>query len=303
MNIVHKLVLASKGFCMGAADVVPGVSGGTMAFILGIYPSLLQAIRSFDLELLRLLGSGRLRQARDHAHLGFLIPLLLGDFAALMFFTRIVPLPQLIITDPEPVYGLFFGLIIGSIIILMRSMPPWRPIGWIQLLLGLALGWYVITLVPMNTPETPGFVFFSGAVAICAMILPGISGSFILLILKKYAYIFDAVGRLDLGIILPFAAGAIAGLMVFSRILVWLLKHYYQATVLAISGILMASLWSIWPFQERVYETVRDKPRLIASTPIWPPSWDGGLILPLALMLTGLAAVLLISRLAGGKAG
>ena len=301
MNILHKMVLALKGFCMGAADVVPGVSGGTMAFILGIYPTLLQAIRSFDLELLRLLGRGRLCQAQAHAHLGFLIPLLLGDFAALMFFTRIVPLPQLIITDPEPVYGLFFGLIIGSIIILMRSMPPWRPIGWIQLLVGIALGWFVINLVPMSTPETPLFVFFSGAVAICAMILPGISGSFILVILRKYAYVFDAVGRLDLSIILPFAVGAIAGLMVFSRILVWLLKHYYQATVLAISGILIASLWAIWPFQQRLYETVRDKPRLIASTPVWPSSWDGSIVLSLALMLTGLVVVLLISHLAGRK--
>jgi len=302
MKLGHRLVLTLKGFCMGAADVVPGVSGGTMAFILGIYPTLLQAIRSFDIELLRLLGRGRLRQARDHAHLGFLIPLLLGDFAALLFFTRIVPLPQLIITDPEPVYGLFFGLIIGSIIILMRSMPPWRPIGWIQLLLGIAVGWYVINLVPVNTPETPLFVFFSGAVAICAMILPGISGSFILLILRKYAYVFDAVGRLDFAVILPFAVGAIAGLMVFSRILVWLLKHYYQATVLAISGILIASLWAIWPFQQRLYETVRDKPRLIASTPIWPTAWDGGIALSVALMLTGLVAVLLISHLAGRKA-
>ncbi len=286
---------------MGAADVVPGVSGGTMAFILGIYPTLLQAIRSFDLELLRLLGAGRLRQAHAHAHLGFLIPLLLGDFAALLFFTRIVPLPQLIISDPEPVYSLFFGLIIGSIIILMRSMPPWRPIGWMQLALGIALGWYVINLVPVNTPETSLFVFLSGAVAICAMILPGISGSFILLILKKYAYIFDAVGRLDLSIILPFALGAITGLMVFSRLLVWLLKHYYQATILAISGILIASLWSIWPFQQRLYETVRDKPRLIASSPIWPRAWDEVMILSVVLMLTGLVSVLLVSHLADRK--
>jgi len=297
-SLRDRLLFAAKGFCMGAADVVPGVSGGTMALILGIYARLIDAIRSFDLAWLGLLARGRFAQALRYPDLGFLVPLGIGIFAALMVFTRVIPLPVLVRTQPELVYGLFFGLIAGSIVLLTRQLEAMHARSWLQLAAGTVLGLAVVNLVPMATSETAGFVFLSGALAISAMLLPGISGSFILLILKKYAYIFEAVGRLDLAVLLPFILGMATGLVLFSRVLSWLIHHYYQASMRVIIGLLTGSLWVIWPFQQRVYETVAGKEKLLSTTPVLPPTVDGQVLFSIALIAAGLALVLLLGHLA-----
>ena len=286
-----------KGFCMGAADVVPGVSGGTMAFILGIYRRLIDAIRAFDLAALRLVLGGQLRGAAVHVDLVFLLWLGAGIAAALMFFTRVVPLPTLIRTDPVPVYALFFGLIVGSVVVLMRGLKHVNAGDVVALLAGVALGFVIVNVTPAETPEASWFIFACGSLAICAMILPGISGSFILLLLRKYAYIFDALGRLDLTIVVPFALGAATGLMLFSRVLSWLLAHFERRCLLVIAGLLVGSLWMIWPYQRRVFEIVRDKERLVASTPVWPDAFDAIFFLALALALIGFFGVVMLDRM------
>ncbi len=283
---------------MGAADVVPGVSGGTIAFITGIYERLLQAIQSFNTHLLRLLLKGAFRQAVMHTDLAFLVPLALGIMSALLFFTRIVPLPELIITRPELVYGLFFGLILASIIVLMqqaRVLRGWSPL-W--LISGAAFGFALVNLVPGQTPTGAWFIFLCGALAISAMILPGISGSFILLVLQKYSYIFSAIGRLDLSILAPFTLGIVFGLMLFSRLLNWLLGRFYQQSLAAIIGILVGSLWMIWPFQDRRYIVINDRQKLLGSTPVWPEQLDTTVYLSLALALAGVLLVAGIHALA-----
>lgn len=282
---------------MGAADVVPGVSGGTMALILGIYERLLSAIRRFDLQLLRLLFAKRVNDATSHVDLRFLLILGSGIACALMFFTRIIPLPSLILTHPEMIYALFFGLLIASIVILVRQQKPLRIGKLMWIAFGVALGLLVVNLVPQQTPTASWFIFLCGAVAICAMILPGISGSFILLILQKYAYVFDAIGRLDFSVIAPFALGCGCGLLLFSHFLGWLLKRFHEATLLTIIGVLIGSLWVIWPFQERVYETIRGKQRLLHSSPIVPSDLDWNLLVACALALFGVVAVLSIHKL------
>jgi putative membrane protein len=292
------LVVVLKGFCMGSADIVPGVSGGTMALILGIYERLLNAIRSFDLAWLRNLLRLRWGDAFGRNDLLFLIPLLFGIAMALLFFTRVVSLPGLIISHPEEVYGLFFGLILASIIILMGQVEKYgaKEIG--ISLVGIAVGLVIVNLVPMETPTAGWFIFLCGFVAICAMLLPGISGSFILLILGKYAYIVDALGRFDLTVIGLFAAGAVAGLIAFSRAIGWLLRHYHQLTLLMIKGILIGSLWIIWPFQQRSYQIVNGKNKLVGSQPGWPDALDSTAGVSIALMLAGFALVLVIHGLA-----
>ena len=286
---------------MGAADVIPGVSGGTMAFILGIYEELIAAIKSFDsswlLSLLRL----ELKAVISKPHFGFIVPLGIGVLCALMFFTRVIPLPDLLVDYPEHIYGLFFGLIVGSIFVLIKGMNDLKAGEYLIILPGLILGLVVFNLVPTQTPETAWFVFLSGALAICAMILPGISGSFILLILNKYAYIFNAIGHFKFSILIPFGFGVVTGLLLFSRILSYLLNKYNRGTILFISGLLLASLYVIWPFQERVYEMVRGKPRLIASTPLWPGDISQTVIASFALLICGLAFVIIISRLSERK--
>lgn len=297
----EKLTLALKGFCMGAADVVPGVSGGTMAFILGIYARWLAAIQSFDSRWLGYVLRLDVKNAIRYPHFGFVIPLALGIFCALIFFTRIIPLPQLLHTHPEIVYGLFFGLILGSILHLLREAGQFSASTWGFLILGIIAGWLVVNLVPVDTPDSGWFIFICGFVAISAMLLPGISGSFILLILRKYDTIFSAIGRFEFSIIIPFGLGLVAGLVVFSRFLTWLLARFYQQTLVAITGILIGSLWMIWPFQERVYIVVREKQRLISSTPLWPEAFTSQVIVGLVMMLLGLAIVLWLNYLSSTR--
>jgi putative membrane protein len=295
------LLIFVKGLCMGAADVVPGVSGGTMALILGIYQRLLEAIRAFDVKLLRLLASGRFSDAAAHVDLAFLIALGAGIFTALLFFTRVVSLPQLLREHPEPIYALFFGLIIGSIVVLLRVLGALRARDMACLAAGTLLGLAIVNVVPFETPEDPWFIFASGALAICAMILPGISGSFILLLLRKYEHVFDAIGHFDLAVIVPFALGAASGLALFSRLLVWLLRHHYRVTLTTIVGMLMGSLWLLWPFQSRSYELIRGKQQLVFSTPVWPANPGAGEALAAVLCVVGIIAVMLIDGLARRK--
>ena len=292
-------LISLKGFCMGAADVVPGVSGGTMALILGIYQRLLNAIRCFDIAALGIALKFQVRAFIRHTDLLFVGFLLFGIACAIGFFTRVVPLPKLINTHPELVYGLFFGLIVGSVVVLIREQRDMKTHHWALLALGTLLGFIIVNLVPTETPRTWWFVMFAGAVAISAMILPGISGSFILLILQKYAYVFDALGRLDMSVVIPFFAGCAIGLIAFSRVLSWLLKRYYETTIALIIGLLVGSLWRIWPFQDRVYVTVREKARLVKSTPVAPSQWDATTFGSIGLALIGLVVVIVITKIAG----
>jgi putative membrane protein len=292
---------AMQGFCMGSADIIPGVSGGTMALILGIYERLLEAIRSFDRAWLADLLRLRLTSALARNDLGFLLPLAGGIVLALLFFTRVVPLPRLIVTHPELVYGLFFGLILASVVVLMGEVERYgvREILWA--LAGTVLGFAIVNLVPVATPNAAWFIFLCGFVAISAMLLPGISGSFILLILGKYAYMIEALGAFDVSVILAFVLGALSGLIAFSRAIVWLLHHYHQATLLVIKGILIGSLWVIWPFQDRVYETIHGKARLVSARPVWPDALDGTVLWGGLLAVAGFALVIVLHRLSARR--
>lgn len=295
--LISRLKLIAKGFCIGSADVVPGVSGGTMAFILGIYPQLINAIKSFDNEWLKMILSFNLKEIINRPHFGFLIPLGIGAVSALIFFTRVISLPTLIRTQPEIIYGLFFGLVMGSVILLFRHLGMTLLLKQVLfLLLGALFGSFVVTMVPASTPDSSWFIFLCGAIAISAMILPGISGSFILLMMKKYAYIFNAIGHFDFSIILPFAFGILAGVVFFSRVLSYLLKRFYQQSILFITGLLIASLYVIWPFQTRVYEVIRHKERLVSSVPYIPDVFNTQILYSLLMMLVGLILVIVLDH-------
>ncbi|MEX0684877.1 MAG: DUF368 domain-containing protein [Balneolales bacterium] len=252
--------LIAKGFCMGSADVVPGVSGGTMALILGIYTRLINSIKSVDIRFFRLLLNFKFIEALRHVNFFFLSSVFLGIIAAIIFFTRIIPLPVLIHTQPEAVYGLFFGLIAGSVYLLIKSLPRF---GWgeaLYLACGTLIGFWVVNLVPTDTPENAPFVFLTGTIAVTALVLPGISGSFMLLILRKYDYILSNLGLLGtpetleaLYVLIPFGLGMLAGLAAFTRFLSWLLDHYYIVTICILIGFMIGSLYVIWPYQTREY--------------------------------------------------
>lgn len=255
--------LMIKGFLMGSADIVPGVSGGTMALITGIYDRLIFAIKSFDSRALKSLFTGSLKKLTSLIHWKFLFLLASGMVLAVIFFTRIVPLQIYMFTHAEIVYGLFFGLILGSVFMLVAEIEP-KNRSWklaLPLLCGTLFGFWVVTLVPGDTPETFWFVFITGSIAISAMILPGISGSYILLIFQKYDYILGLLselggeGTVEAAIKLaPFVFGMATGLVIFSRVLSWLLKRYYTITIVVLIGFLIGSLYVIWPYQHREFQ-------------------------------------------------
>ena len=279
---------------MGAADVVPGVSGGTIALIMGIYQSLIDAIRSFDMTWLKSVLTLDIKTAIQRPHFAFIIPLMIGILLAVIIFTRVIPLPTLIKTHPELVYGLFFGLIVASIVVLLIESRVRTFSAILFVLFGITFGFFVFNLVPAETPTDAWFIFISGAIAICAMILPGISGSFLLLMMKKYAYILNAIGHFQLSVIVPFALGAAFGLIIFSRVLSYFLHHFYQYTLALIIGLLIASLWVIWPFQMREYVQLDNKQKLISSTPYLPEQITNDVLFSISLMIIGCVLVALV---------
>jgi putative membrane protein len=236
---------------MGSADVVPGVSGGSMAFIMGIYGQLLEAVAGFDLQLLALLRRGEWAAAAARVHLGFLVPLLAGLLGAVLILVR--PITWLYANQPERLFALFFGLILGSIVLIARH-AHWGRSGVMAMAAGVSGALLLVTRVPVTMPHDPFTIFWSGAVAIMAMILPGVSGSFLLLVLGQYQHVMEAVKGLDLATLVPFALGCAVGLMVFVRLLRWLLARWHGQTVALLVGFMAGSLWKIWPFRD-VLET------------------------------------------------
>lgn len=239
--------LVFSGAAMGAADVVPGVSGGTMAFILGVYEELIHSIKSVNLTFLRLCWQRQFRAAWQHVNGSFIVALGGGLGTAVLALARL--LSWLLEQYPELLYAFFFGLVVASIVAISAHVH-WRPSMYATLVVGTVVAYVVVGLVPLDMPSDPLTLFLSGAIAICAMILPGISGSFILLILGQYATILNAVSSLDLRVLVPAAIGMAVGLLSFARLLSWLLKHYHQVTVTLLVGFMVGSLRRIWPFKE-----------------------------------------------------
>jgi putative membrane protein len=283
-----------SGFCMGTADVVPGVSGGTMAVALGIYHQLLAAITSANKEALLELLRFDLKQVFRIVHWRFLASLFFGVAIGVGVMVKIVKLPTMVVgSSPHRplVYAVFFGMVLASAVVLGRNMKGWGATRVGAMVLGAAAGFAIVNLVPVATPEHPAFVFMCGAVAICAMLLPGISGSFILLILGKYAYVLGALSALDFVVIIPFVLGCLTGLLLFSRVLKWLLDHWQDTVLASLIGLLLGSLWRIWPYQHIQEIVVREKTRVIGATPFWPEAIEPKIVIGLivgALFVAGI---------------
>lgn len=256
---------------MGAADIVPGVSGGTMALALGVYKQFIEAIKSFDLIWLKSCLTLNLREIQSRPHFGFLIPLIFGLVCAIIFFTKIISLPSLLITNPEAIYALFSGLVLGSAIILLKDGTNVSALYRMSLIFGgLSFGMFVLTVAPTNLPDTTTTLFLAGVLATSAMVLPGVSGSLILLIIGKYATILNALDSFNLHLLIPFAMGALTGLIAMSRVLSWTINQHQTPFKLIMCGILTASLYKIWPFQNREYFESDGVMQLVDATPYIP---------------------------------
>ena len=250
------LMLVLKGMGMGAADVVPGVSGGTIAFITGIYEELINSIKSVNFKSLRLLLGGKLTEFWKAINGTFLVSVLLG--IGISVFSLAKGLKFLLDHYPILVWSFFFGLIIASAVYIVRSVNTWNIGSVISGIAGIVVAYFITIISPAEANTTYWFIFISGAIAICAMILPGISGSFILVLLGMYKFILEAVGNFQVAVILVFLVGAAIGIISFSNVLSWLLKKYHNQTIAMLAGFMVGSLNKVWPWKE-VTKTFTDR--------------------------------------------
>ena len=240
---------------MGAADAVPGVSGGTIAFISGIYEELITTISGVNLSLWTTLRKQGFSSFWKQLNGNFLLALLTGIVISFITFMRLAKF--LIEQHPVLIWSFFFGLIVASIFFVGKQIEKWNLGTFIALAIGTLAAYFITTLPLMANNDSSIFLFFAGALAICAMILPGISGSFILVILGAYKTLSDALHDFDIKRVAIFAVGALIGLLSFSHVLKWLFKHYKNSTLAVLTGFIFGSLNKIWPWKETL--TVMEK--------------------------------------------
>ena len=255
-------MVALKGFLMGAANVIPGVSGGTIAFLTGIYVELIDSIKSINGQSLGLLLRGKLAQFWKAVNGNFLLALAVGIVVSV--FTLAKLMTYLLVNYPIQTWAFFFGLVLVSTVYMIRQLDDLKIKHWLSLAVGAACGVALCLVAPSQTGDSLLFIFVCGAVAMCTMVLPGISGSFILVLLGKYAFMLDAVGNLNLPVLIVFAAGAIIGILAFSHALSWLLKKAYNGTMMFLAGLMLGSLVKVWPWKIML-ENGTDRPILPAQ--------------------------------------
>ena len=294
------LLIFVKGFAMGLGDSVPGISGGTIAVITEIYDRLIYAIRSVDTQALRLLMKGRIAACWQYIDGNFLLLIGLGILGGLLSSANTV----LFLLDNyrEALMAFFIGLVLASIA-LLRKQYSLRSVGaCLALLAGLAVTIGVGMLDVLQAELSGPYLFFCGAIAICAMILPGLSGAFILILLGAYQYMLQALLAFELPSILMFVAGCVFGLLAFSRLLAWMLREFHALAYALITGMLTGSLWVLWPWQRIVssYLDVEGETHALRTVPVWPLNYEEltgqrpGILLALLLLLLGAAAVLVL---------
>lgn len=259
---------------MGAADVVPGVSGGTIAFITGIYEELINSIRSVNWQALKLLFSFRFAEFWQKINGSFLFSVVLG--IAISIFSLAKLMTWLLVHHPIYIWSFFFGLIIASSFLVSKEIRKWNFSTILSLIAGGGIAYTITVLSPASTPDTWWFILLAGAIAICAMILPGISGAFILLLLGKYTFILGAVSRLEIGTLLLFLTGAVIGIISFSHLLSWLLKNYHNMTIALLTGFMIGSLNKVWPWKETLetYVDTHGVEQVLVETNVSPGKFE-----------------------------
>ena len=292
------LSLSLKGMAMGAADIIPGVSGGTIAFISGIYEELIETINNVNFEAIKKLKKNGIKGFWEHINGNFLIALLTGIAISIISLAKVIT--HLLETHSQLLWGFFFGLIVASVYIVGKQVNKWDINNIISLIIGSSIAFYITILNPMQNPDALWFVFLSGSIAICAMILPGISGSFILLLLGSYEFILVAIKDFKLDVITIFGVGCITGLLAFSKLLNWLFKKYHDITIALLTGFLIGSLNKIWPWKETIQTRINSHGEIVPfiQSNVLPSNFEGdsNIIEVILLSLIGLVLIYLLER-------
>lgn len=295
-------IISLKGLAMGAADAVPGVSGGTIAFISGIYEELVDTISNIKPSLFKTLFKEGFFSFWKVANGNFVVALLSGIIVSYITFMRLAK--YLLEEHPVLIWSFFFGLIVASIYFVGKQVTKWSMPVILALLIGAGLAYYITLLPAMTTNENPLFLFFAGAIAICAMILPGISGSFILIVLGAYKTVSDAIHDVNIQKIIIFAVGALTGLLSFSHALKWLFKHYKNITLALLTGFIFGSLNKVWPWKETLtwYTNAEGIKEPLLQQSISPFAFkDNQLALAVVLMVVGFLTIFILERLGSKK--
>ena len=292
-------VLSLKGLCMGAADVIPGVSGGTIALVTGIYEDLISGLKSLDAKMVKRLLSLDFKGTLAGIHIRFLFSLFFGIGVAIISLARLMNF--LINHYAVFTWSLFFGLIAASIWVVSKQVPHWTLHTGFSMVAGIVGAAFIVNLIPFETPEALWFIFLCGIIAICAMILPGISGAFILLILGKYEFITATLKNpflpQHLIVIIVFCVGCLLGLLSFSRLLNYLLNNFRPPTMAFLTGLMVGALPKIWPWKEILAtKIIRGKPHVIWGSNIMPDTVNNEVLMAVGLAIIGFLVVLVIER-------
>ncbi|AKA33970.1 DUF368 domain-containing protein [Flagellimonas lutaonensis] len=299
---IDYIVIALKGMAMGAADVVPGVSGGTIAFISGIYEELITSINNINFGLLKTVRAEGLKASWLKLNGNFLLALFTGIFISLFSLATLVS--WLLENLPILVWSFFFGLVAASIFFVGKEIKKWTLSVIIIFLLGAAVAYFVTTLPPSENIDSMPYLFLSGALAVCAMILPGISGAFILVLLGSYKTILDAIHERNVVTVITVALGAIFGLLSFARLLKWMFNNYRNMTLALLTGFILGSLNKIWPWKQTLEtKTIGEKVIVVREANVWPTAFDGDpqLIWALILAVIGFSLIFILERTASKK--
>lgn len=299
MKLKNQIPLFLKGMAMGAADVIPGVSGGTIAFITGIYRTLIDSIKSINHKALQTLFKQGIKAFWKQINGNFLIVLFGGIATSILLLVRAIH--YLLDNFPVLLWAFFFGLIVASAFVVGAKVKKWKVGTVLVLIAGFSIAYYINISTPAETPETWWFIFLSGMIAISAMILPGVSGSFILLLLKKYEFITGALKDFDLKVIIIFALGCGVGLISFANILSWMFKKYYNATIALLTGFMVGSLNVVWPWKNVLETRINSKgeevPFLYES--VLPANFKGEnqMVLAIIMMIVGFSSIIILEKL------
>jgi len=303
---IQLALLSLKGVAMGAADVVPGVSGGTIAFISGIYEELIESINNINLGALKVLKKEGFKSFWNHINGTFFVFLFAGIIISIASLAKVVT--YFLEVHPVLIWSFFFGLIIASVWLIGKTIKKWSPGVILTLLIGTAIAFYISSIESVATVDAKWYIFLSGSIAICAMILPGISGSFILVLMGSYHLVLEAVKSRDLAVIALFAAGCLIGLLTFARLLKYLFNHFKEITIALLTGFMVGSLYKVWPWKIRVGED----PLVIHSngkedwmmSNVLPANFDGETLLwpAIGCALGGMLLIIILERFAPKKA-
>ena len=303
-KITDYIIVAFKGMAMGAADVVPGVSGGTIAFISGIYEELLTSISNINLSLFKTLKDDGLKAAWNKLNGNFLLALFTGIFISILSLAKAIK--WLLENKPVLLWAFFFGLVLASIIYIGKQIKKWNFLSILLMISAAFLAYYITTLNPLVSENSSSmFLFLAGAIAVCAMILPGVSGAFILVLLGAYKPILSAVDERDFKIISIVGLGAIVGLLSFSKILKWLFKNYENYTLATLTGFIIGSLNKIWPWKKTLSTRMNSHGIEVPfkQQSVLPQDFDGNpqVLYVIDLALVGFGIIFLLERLAVQK--